>query len=392
MAITTDGTTRSEAQADVPMKIQPRLPILSRLANGTVINAMQIFGAPVVWAEDWYRWVYPSDFAPDIVKTYKCRKALPIRIFFPKSYDRTSSHTLPTFFSIHGGGFSLGRAHDDDEWNARFATMHNILVIALNYRKALAYPFPTATYDIEALILAAYDDKSLPIDQSRIAIGGFSAGGNLTLSVCQLPSIREEVKPSAVLPVYAVVDFTVPVERKVKMRYYKPELGLGLRAQSADLLAQFAHVLNWSYVNPGHSLEDPLLSPIYARREDLPPHLFFVASELDQLAHESWRMASRLAGRPIPGFADRAGQQKTHPEESGFILDDERFAFEHLDTDGKGEVEGSVRWLLIPDQIHGFDRLPERWQGKEAVEDAKLKTVAYQKITGEWLRNVAWKR
>jgi poly(3-hydroxybutyrate) depolymerase len=64
--------------------------------------------------------------------------------------------------------------------NERFASMHNVLVIELNYRKAPAHPFPTALYDLEALMLAVFDDESLPIDKGRIAVGGFSAGGNLT--------------------------------------------------------------------------------------------------------------------------------------------------------------------------------------------------------------------
>ncbi|KAI1073391.1 alpha/beta-hydrolase [Whalleya microplaca] len=370
------------------MQTQPRLPILSRLTNGTIINSVQIFRAPSAWVKDWYSWFYPPDFAPSIVKTYECRPSLPIRIFFPKSYDQTSPQTLPIFFSIHGGGFSVGTPNDDDEWNARFATTHNILVIALNYRKAPAYPFPTAIYDLEALILAVYDDESLPIDKSRIALGGFSAGGNLTLSVSQLASIREKVRPSAALPIYAVVDFTVPIEEKVKLRYYKPDLGPGMRASPTDFLARFSPVFNWCYIDPGQSLEDPLLSPFYAHRENLPAHLFFVAAELDQLAHETWRMASKVAGRPIPGFMDFVGQQKTHPEKGGLILNDEQFAFEHLDEDKKG----SVRWLLVPDQIHGFDHIPVNWHGKESFEDAELKTIAYQKVIGEWLHNVAWKR
>lgn len=265
--------------------------------------------------------------------------------------------------------------------------MHNMLVVALNYRKAPAYPFPTATHDIEALTLAVFDDESLPIDKSRIAIGGFSAGGSLTLSVCQLPSIRQKVKPSAAVPIYSVVDKSIPTEVKISTRYYKPDLAPGIRGEPTDFLAKLGDIFLWSYINPGVDLQDALLSPYFASTDTLPPHIFFVATELDQLAHESWCMANKLAGRPEPPFTEKVGQEKRAAEKGQLILDDERYAFEHVDEGGKR----SIRWLLVPDQIHGFDRLPPNWHGQESLEDAKLKEVAYQKAVGEWLQDFVWK-
>ena len=110
-------------------------------------------------------------------------------IFFPSSYDPTSAAVLPSLFTVHGGGFCIGHQRDDDEWNRAFADAHGVLVISLNYAKAPAAPFPTAPRDVEALLLAALADASLPIDRTtdgpttRTAIAGFSAGGNLALAV-----------------------------------------------------------------------------------------------------------------------------------------------------------------------------------------------------------------
>jgi acetyl esterase/lipase len=107
----------------------------------------------------------------------------------PRSYKKTSQATLPTLFTIHGGGFCIGHQRDDDEWNRAFANTQSVLVISLNYSKAPAHPFPTGLHDLEALLLAALADTSLPIDRttdgptSRTAILGFSAGANLALSV-----------------------------------------------------------------------------------------------------------------------------------------------------------------------------------------------------------------
>jgi acetyl esterase/lipase len=338
---------------------------------------------------------YPSGTYAQALKTehattlpsLRLTDSLPRSIFFPKTYDQTSPDSLPLIFSIHGGGFCIGDPEDDDEWNRGFSDMHNFLVVELNYSKAPSSPFPVATHDLEALMLAVIDDESLPIDKSRVAVSGFSAGGNLALSVCQLPSIREKIKPSAAAPIYPVLDQSITTEYKVKTRHFKPDLGAGMRGQTTDFLSGMAPVFNWSYVNAGQDLRDPLLSPVFAARDTLPRHVYIVAAELDQLAHEAWRLASKLAGRLEPKPDDKVGQEQLGKEKGGLILDNERFAFQHKFADG-----GTVRWLLVPDQVHGFDHIPLRWHGsEEAMRDAQLKTKKYQQLLGEWLYQVVWK-
>lgn len=258
-------------------------------------------------------------------------------------------------------------------------------MVELDYRNAPAYPFPTAVHDVEALMLAVYDDESVPLDKHRVAVGGFSSGGNLSLAVCQLEKIRDTIKPSAVCPIYPLVDLATKPDKKATTRYYKPALGSGLRASSTDMLSPVSRFFGWSYLPYGQPLRDPLLSPLFAPREHLPGKVFIVAAELDRLAHEAWRMASLLAHRPEPSSDVKVGQEELGvPGE--LILDDERFAFRHVDADGK-----EVQWLLIPDQIHGFDLEPAGFHGsEEAFRDAQVKAEAYQKILGDWLHESAW--
>lgn len=145
-------------------------------------------------------------------------------------------------------------------------------------------------------------------------------------------------------------------------------------------------MLRWCYIPYGHNLHDPLISPLYASREHLPRNIFVVAAELDLLAHEAWELASKLAGRPVPSKEDKVGQEQPASDPGQLILDDERFHFQSIDSTG-----GSIGWLLVPDALHGFDHMTPAQQGMESMEDAHIKTVAYQKILGEWLHNVAWK-
>ncbi len=302
-------------------------------------------------------------------------------IFFPASYDQTSPQTLPVLFSIHGGGFCFGHARDDDQWNRSFANRHKTLVVGLNYSKAPSAPFPTAIHDVEAVILDALADDSLPIDRSprserhglsRTAIIGFSAGANIAFAVSQLPSIKTHLlAPAAVVSVYGYLDLSVAPHEKLSNRPFKPSMGPA-RGAPTDRLMSFCPLFDWSYVPYGHDLRDPLLSPAYARPEDLPPYAGFVGAELDMLAHESWRLACRLAhegveaqggefvgkGRLVPDRESKDPNERICGQEAvGAYLDvlpgvetgeeeseaNEKFAFED------NWAHGGVKWLLVPD-------------------------------------------
>ncbi|KAK4238769.1 Alpha/Beta hydrolase protein [Achaetomium macrosporum] len=396
-------------------------PFLSKLMYASYMYSIKGVLAPIWWLRDWGEHYNPPPGRPNIVKTYECRPGLPVRIFFPSSYDQSSPATLPTLFTIHGGGFCVGHIRDDDEWNRAFADKHNILVIALNYRKAPTHPFPTAPHDIEALLLALLADESLPVDRNntRTAILGFSAGGNLALSAVQLPSIRSHpLRPAAAISVYGCLDLSVPPHEKLRNRPWKPHLPAP-RGDSRDALICLAPAFDWSYIPYGHDLRDPLLSPHYAPRARLPRYVCLVGAELDMLAHESWRMACRLSREGGDADGNGNGRKREVPDRGserveervcgsvdgratagkgelvgipgGEGKEDERFAFEENFPGQEGG--GGVKWLLVPDVVHGFDnpRVRALVGGKEAIEDAVLKTEAYTAELARWLKEVVWK-
>lgn len=302
-----------------------------------------------------------------------------------------------------------------------------MLVVALNYSKAPRYPFPAALGDLEALILAALADESLPIDRSvrprgtsssstlsRTAVLGFSAGGNLALAVCQLPSVRSHAQaPAAAVSVYGCLDLSVAPAAKLANRPVKPSLppprGGGADGEAGDPLAGLAPTFDWSYVPYGHDLRDPLLSPGLAGAGALPPFVGVVAAELDMLAHESWRLACRLSrergrrGQPRRKVPDRlsgderervCGRQGAPGRRRGALEDinDERFGFEDY-WDGEDGGRGGVKWLLVPDVLHGFDNPHIRalmGGGEATIKDAEMKTRAYVEEMGNWLRERVW--
>ncbi|KAG7287186.1 hypothetical protein NEMBOFW57_006691 [Staphylotrichum longicolle] len=336
-------------------------------------------------------------------------------IFFPSHHDLTSPALLPTLFTIHGGAFTVGSPADDDVWNRTFADSYTILVVALNYSKAPWAAFPTPLLDTEALYHAVLNDESLPIDRMRVALAGSDAGANLALALAQLPSVKTGVDPNpspqaqqqpprssppptAVISITGILDFTTPLPQKLAARPYKRSLrGPRGWGPALDWMARLLPSSAWSYIPYGHDASDPLLSPLYAARADLPPHVFVVAAELDCLAMESWRAACRWAGkRVMPGVGERVGRDGVAVWrgclDDGRGEDAERFAWCERGGEGEG---GSTRWLLVPDVVHGFDSAGWRnkylWGDEIARMDAEMKTIAYQREVAEWLWGVVWR-
>ncbi len=268
-------------------------------------------------------------------------------------------------------------------------------------------------------------DESLPLarhnvaggdGKSKLALLGFSSGGNLALALPQLPSIRalSYDAPSAAVSVYGCLDLSRNPADKLRNRFYKPALPLP-QGSRIDSLAALTPVFDWCYIPYGQDLTDPLLSPAYVSLDALPPHVYVVAAELDMLAHESWRLACRLGnearrtyGAPVGSSGWSEAREVPDPDSKVDRLrcvgkrasskrkgaleplsgGDERYGWEDLHAGGAR----SVNWLLVPDAVHGFDNYNIRqvMGGEESMRDAEMKTRAYVERVGTWLRNVVW--
>lgn len=242
-----DSGTASTASTAASSHVRTAPPLLRRLLYGTAVYTMQyLVVGPYMTLRRLHQWLFPPETRPTLVKTYNCRPYLPVRIFFPKSYDRSSPRPLPLLLSIHGGGFVIGDPSDNDPWNSAFCNTHSALVIALNYAKAPANPYPGQRLDLEAQIAAVFDDAALTphIDKARVGLTGFSAGGSLALTVSEVPAVRDKVT-AGIVPIYPVTDLSVSAEQKAATRRYKPALGGG-RGRPKDPLLTAAPLFDWS--------------------------------------------------------------------------------------------------------------------------------------------------
>jgi acetyl esterase/lipase len=128
------------------------------------------------------------------------RSGVGVRLFRPAGTTQSG----PALLWIHGGGYVIGTAAQDDDLCHRFVRELGITVASVDYRLAPEHPYPAPLDDCYAALtwLAA-----LPaVDPARVAIGGASAGGGLAAALALLARDRGEVKPTLQLLAYPMLD------------------------------------------------------------------------------------------------------------------------------------------------------------------------------------------
>ena len=107
---------------------------------------------------------------------------IPARVYWPREAE--AGETLGVFIYLHGGGFVIGDLDTHDPLCRRLCNRGDCIVVSVDYRLAPEHPFPASGEDcIAAMNWCAANTAVLGGDANRLAIGGDSAGGNLS-AVC----------------------------------------------------------------------------------------------------------------------------------------------------------------------------------------------------------------
>ncbi len=191
----------------------------------------------------------------------------------------------PGLVFFHGGGFVLGSIEGHDGVCRELASKAGVVVISVDYRLAPEHGFPAAVDDAIAATRSVLDGaESLGLAPAAIAVGGDSAGGNLSAVVAQ--ALRGAPRrPAFQLLFYPVTDFTRP---GASHRLFAD--GFMLTKSSMDWFEE-------NYL-PVASRRDPRASPIFASDlSGLPPALVLTAG-FDPLRDEgrAYAEAMRAAG------------------------------------------------------------------------------------------------
>ncbi len=112
---------------------------------------------------------------------------------------------FPVLIYLHGGGWVLGSPKTHRRLGFRFAEA-GFLVFNVHYRLAPEYPFPAAFEDsVRALDWVIENAPGYGGDIDRLAMGGDSAGGNLTAAVAAHADAASQLR--SLLLIYPALDF-----------------------------------------------------------------------------------------------------------------------------------------------------------------------------------------
>jgi acetyl esterase len=197
----------------------------------------------------------------------------------------------PVLIWIHGGGWVIGQAAESTITASRLGALAGCVVVNVDYRLAPEHPYPAAPDDCVAVTRWVLEHASeLGGDPTRVAVGGDSAGGNLSAVVAnEVPGLAFQ------LLVYPVTDLTM------SMPSYE---------ENADGYLLTKAGMEWfidHYLSGGGDPKDPRVSPYHADDAVIaaaPPALVITA-ELDPLRDEGEAYADRLAAAGVATIKTR---------------------------------------------------------------------------------------
>lgn len=114
----------------------------------------------------------------------------------------------PCLVNFHGGGFVFEGYSSHYRMAMAYARDGRCKVVYVRYRLAPKYPFPYPQEDCYVALCWVHEHaEELGIDQNRIAVGGDSAGGTLSVTSCLMARDRgAAVRPVFQLLVYPWLD------------------------------------------------------------------------------------------------------------------------------------------------------------------------------------------
>ncbi len=217
---------------------------------------------------------------------------VPVRIYWPQTAPPAP---LPALVYFHGGGWVICDLDTHDPTCRAITNNVGCVVVSVDYRLAPEHKFPAAAEDAyTATLWAAGNATDLGVDATRIAVGGDSAGGNLTAAVALMARDRhapELVFQLMVYPVTDIVAMDTPSHRDNGEGYFLTTAAMEwYRRQYLTDLSEASH---------------PYASPLHADDlSGLPPALVITA-ELDPLRDEGEAYASRLRASGVSAVASR---------------------------------------------------------------------------------------
>lgn len=209
--------------------------------------------------------------------------------------EKAGKEKLPLLINMHGGGFVKGRRDQDIVFCRNICSRSGCAVLDIDYVPAPAMRYPGqvyACYDVVQYCAQQADD--LNVDRDKIAVGGHSAGGNLTAAL-----ILKAIDEGAFVPALQILDYAGLDNLTPALQRRNGDSNPRIPAWKSDLYQKM-------YVNPEDAGE-VYCSPAFASDEQLmqmPPTLMMYC-ENDMFCDESAEFQMRLMKLGVPVYGKR---------------------------------------------------------------------------------------
>jgi acetyl esterase len=224
-----------------------------------------------------------------VEKTWDLRIPGPYREIPVRVYRPSGTAPLPVLVYYHGGGWVIGDLDGYDDVCCRLADAAGCLVVSVDYGLAPEHKFPQPVEEAYAALSWVADHaEDIGGDKDRLAVGGDSAGGNLSAVVSLLardrggPSLRMQVL------IYPATDLASETASR-------QEYSHGFFLEEADM--------QWfgrCYLRSSEDVFNPLVSPLRAKNHAGLPPAFVITAEYDPLHDEGVAYAERLRACGVP--------------------------------------------------------------------------------------------
>ncbi len=213
---------------------------------------------------------------------------IPVRIYRPRT-----GAPCGALVYLHGGGWVVGSIEGHDEVCRRLTNDSGAVVVAVGYRLAPEHKFPAGLEDSYAAVTwVSANAATLGSPAGRIAVGGDSAGGNLSAAVTLMARDRGGPQLALQLLIYPAISASVdwPSVREFSGYFITTE----------DMLWFMNH-----YLGNADQASNPYAFPMNAKElRGLPPALVIVA-EMDLLRDQGEAYAARLREAGVPTTLSR---------------------------------------------------------------------------------------
>jgi len=208
--------------------------------------------------------------------------SIPVRVYLPGDH-----RPLPALVYIHGGGWVVGSLDSHDKIMRLLALRSGAAVIGVDYRLAPETKFPAAIDECHAVVAHVRDHGGdWGVDPRRLAIGGDSAGANLSMAVALSLRDTQPTLLSLLVLVYGVFGLRDSPSRR-------------LFGERKDALSNKDMDYYYDcYVRAPEDRHDHRIDVLATDLGGLPP-AFIAAAAMDPLLDDSIAMAALMDGAGV---------------------------------------------------------------------------------------------